>query len=216
MMMLLQAGELVLQDRAVVGGPAHTSLPVCVACCRAWCGGGDLCSGCGWPVCGRECEGRALHLSIECPVLARCPPHLRPNFNIPDSEETNLLACIIPMRLALLARRDDEVSSKLSLLMDHREDIEARPGFETKWAGPVLRFLTQTFDSGLSREELLRGIGIYITNAANMAPRTGRWILPTFSFLSHSCVSNSRFFISPGGVARSVINAQVDGITPSF
>ena len=53
------------------------------------------------------------------------------------------------------------------------------------------------------REELLRGIGIYITNAANMAPRTGRWLLPTFSFLSHSCVSNSRFFISPGGVARS-------------
>ena len=52
------------------------------------------------------------------------------------------------------------------------------------------------------REELLRGIGIYITNAANMAPRTGRWLLPTFSFLSHSCVSNSRFFISPRGVAR--------------
>ena len=59
------------------------------------------------------------------------------------------------------------------------------------------------------REELLRGIGIIITNAANMAPRTGRWVLPTFSFLSHSCVSNSRFFISPGGVARSVDSVMV-------
>ena len=43
-----------------------------------------------------------------------------------------------------------------------------------------------------------------------MAPRTGRWLLPTFSFLSHSCVSNSRFFISPGGVARSGDNEGSD------
>ena len=62
-----------------------------------------------------------------------------------------MFAAIIPLRLALLARRGDEVSSSLGLLMDHREDIEARPGFDAKWAEPVLRLLTETFDSGMSR-----------------------------------------------------------------
>ena len=62
-----------------------------------------------------------------------------------------MFAAIIPLRLALLARRGDEVSSSLELLMDHREDIAASPGFEAKWEEPVLRLLTETFDSGMSR-----------------------------------------------------------------
>ena len=62
-----------------------------------------------------------------------------------------MFAAIIPLRLALLARRGDEVSSSIELLMDHREDIEARPGFADKWGDPVLRLLTETFDSGVSR-----------------------------------------------------------------
>ena len=67
------------------------------------------------------------------------------------SEETRVFAAIIPLRLALLERKGDKVSCSLELLMDHREDIEARPGFEAKWAEPVLRLLTETFDSGMSR-----------------------------------------------------------------
>ena len=141
-----------LQDKAVVGGPANKTLPVCVECCGAWRGGGALCSRCGWPVCGAGCEAGSCHASLECPILARCPPSLRPRFaDMAASEETRALAAIIPLRLALLARREDEVARSLGLLMDHREDIEARPGFEEKWEEPVIRFLTETFDSGVSR-----------------------------------------------------------------
>ena len=144
-----------LQDRAVVGGPANITAPVCVECCAPWPGlvtSGHLCSSCGWPVCDLKCEAGATHRGLECPVLSRCPPDLRPNFaDMSASEETRVFAAIIPLRLALLARRGDEVAASLGLLMDHREDIEDRPGFETKWGEPVLRLLTETFDSGLSR-----------------------------------------------------------------
>ena len=150
-LIILQAGELVLQDKAVVGGPANKTLPVCVECCAVWRGGGALCTKCGWPVCGPQCESGPSH-SVECSVLAKCPPSLRPRFaDLAASEETRVFACIIPLRLALLARGEDGAARSLALLMDHREDIEARPGFEEKWGKPVLRLLTETFDSGVSR-----------------------------------------------------------------
>ena len=57
-----------------------------------------------------------------------------------------------------MARRDDHMSGRLSLLMDHAEDIETRPEFSSKWWSPVIEFLTEKFDSGIKKEELLRGI----------------------------------------------------------
>ena len=56
----------------------------------------------------------------------------------------------------------------------------------------MLEFLTSRFDSGLARAELVRGVGVYCTNAASLAARPGRALLPTFSLLSHSCTSNCR------------------------
>ena len=44
------------------------------------------------------------------------------------------------------------------MLMDHAEDIETRPEFSSKWWSPVIEFLTEKFDSGIKKEELLRGI----------------------------------------------------------
>ena len=86
-----------------------------------------------------------------------------------------MYAAIIPLRLALLARREgSQLAGRLGLLMDHREDIETRyhhhhlhchpchhhhcrPGFREKWTEPGIEFLTETFDSGVTREELLKG-----------------------------------------------------------
>ena len=111
---------------------------------------------------------------VKISPLFRCPPHLRPRLTS-DTESTAVYAAIIPLRLALLARREgSQLAGRLGLLMDHREDIETRchhhychhhhhhhhhcrPGFREKWSEPVIEFLTETFDSGVTREELLRG-----------------------------------------------------------
>ena len=61
-----------------------------------------------------------------------------------------------------------------------------------RWGEPVLEFLTTRFDSKLTRAELVRGVGLYCTNAASLAALPGRALLPTFSLLSHSCTSNCR------------------------
>eukprot|EP00090_Calanus_glacialis_P026169 TRINITY_DN41052_c0_g1_i2.p1 TRINITY_DN41052_c0_g1~~TRINITY_DN41052_c0_g1_i2.p1 ORF type:complete len:219 (-),score=38.73 TRINITY_DN41052_c0_g1_i2:303-959(-) len=41
-----------------------------------------------------------------------------------------------------------------------------------------------------------------------MVDCNGLWLFPTFSFLSHSCISNSRFFVHPGDIV--VVRAQTD------
>ena len=49
----------------------------------------------------------------------------------------------------------------------------------------------------------------FITNIKNISLisdhnsiyfRNGKWLFPTFSFLSHSCISNARFFPCPGNI----------------
>jgi len=80
--------------------------------------------------------------------------------------------------------------------------------FETLWNSPAIEFLTQSFESGFSSDDILRAIGLFCTNAVSMVDRNGRWIFPTFSFLSHSCLSNCRFFIHAG--EQVVVRAQTD------
>ena len=189
----IKAGQMVLRETAAVAGPANSGSLVCVNCCEDWRPGGWLCTSCGWTLCGEQCEAGRWH-SIECQVLTTA-----------QSTSPHCYAAILPLRLALLARREDSLAARLNLLMDHREDLTTRQDFERKWLQPVQDCLAHT---DLSEEEILRGIGIFLTNAANMAPAQGRWIFPTFSFLSHSCVSNSRFFISAGG--EVTVTAVVD------
>ena len=62
-----------------------------------------------------------------------------------------------------------------------------------------INFLTKDFEREFSSDEILRGIGLDCN---------GRWIFPTFSFLTYSCVSNSRFFVHPGDMV--VVRAQTD------
>ena len=42
-------------------------------------------------------------------------------------------------------------------------------------------------------------IGIFLTNAAFMGAKKGRWLFPNFSFLSHNCLANSRWTTSSWG-----------------
>ena len=123
----IKAGELILTEVSPVWGPANKTRPVCVGCCGPWRVGGDTCPRCGWPVCGDTCRDGPLH-QLECHVLAKCPPELRPQFTR-DDEDTNAFAVILPLRLAMLARHDDNIAGRLALLMDHREDIETRYKF---------------------------------------------------------------------------------------
>ncbi|XP_032672669.1 uncharacterized protein LOC116844767 [Odontomachus brunneus] len=69
----LQAGEEVVTEMPFVVGPKACTYPLCLACYTPWPPSPDdkpLCSKCGWPVCGEECENLLQHKDYECQVNA--------------------------------------------------------------------------------------------------------------------------------------------------
>jgi len=203
----IKAGEAVITEHPLVKGPGNKTPPSCLQCLKIW-AGKTSCTECGWPVCNQECQGGHLH-QLECQVLAKCHKEKIPDFSSQQkSGHSPHYAAIFALRLAILSRSSRDTQERLDLLMDHKEEISADPQFEDLWNSPAINFLTSDFESGFSRDEILRGIGLFCTNAVSMFDCNGRWIFPTFSFLSHSCISNSRFFIHPGDMV--VVRTQTD------
>lgn len=67
----LQAGEEILTEMPFVVGPKACTYPLCLSCYTPWPQSPDekpLCSKCGWPVCGEECENSLQHKDYECQV----------------------------------------------------------------------------------------------------------------------------------------------------
>lgn len=67
----LQAGEEILTEMPFVVGPKACTYPLCLSCYTPWPPSPDekpLCSKCGWPVCGEECENSSQHKDYECQV----------------------------------------------------------------------------------------------------------------------------------------------------
>ena len=64
----------------------------------------------------------------------------------------------------------------------------------------VVDFLRKTCGFDFTEDEIFRAIGILRTNCLMVQDETmklfdvsGRAVYPTFSFLSHSCISNARY-----------------------
>lgn len=63
----MAAGELVMTELPLCVGPKLDTYPLCLGC-LAHVDASALCSACGWPVCGPECESLPLHAEDECKV----------------------------------------------------------------------------------------------------------------------------------------------------
>lgn len=67
----LEPGDVILSEPAFVVGPKSSTYPLCLSCYTPWPIAEDtrpLCSKCGWPVCGPDCENAPQHRDYECPV----------------------------------------------------------------------------------------------------------------------------------------------------
>lgn len=64
----LAAGEEFLVETAAIVGPKHHTPLLCLGC-MARTTGDTLCTRCGWPVCGPECEDLPLHKCA--PIIMR-------------------------------------------------------------------------------------------------------------------------------------------------
>ena len=201
------AGEELYSEEAVVAGPQPClPAPVCSVCCAP--GPPALCPGCGYPVCGADCAGAAVHAE-ECAVLSRAEEQLDWTWG-----ESEPLHCLLPLRLLLLSRSNSSRAAlALDRLMDHEEERRAGPD----WAvteRTVVRHLLSTCQAAtlipdLTQQEIRRAVGVLEINSYEVQPGV-RACFPLSSLLSHSCVANSRHIWSQQPPYTNTCIATVD------
>ena len=156
---------------------------------------------------------RSGHSVWECDYFTR----LRERVQIPR-HAPNTPYLISVLRLLRVRDTDPATWDKLGLLMDHLEELEQQGEAWTSLQENIVNWLVRPDRGGLegvyTTQEVNRAIGLIQTNAINMEkPGRGsviscKALYPTFSFVSHSCVSNTRIMFGEDNSIR--LRAQVD------
>ena len=82
--------------------------------------------------------------------------------------------------------------------MDHNEERKSSdPELWSLHRETVNKFLREDCGADFSDEEIDRAVGIFWTNAFSLCGGVGQAVFPTFSFASHSCISNSNHVVMP-------------------
>ena len=172
-----------------------TGSPICLTCYSSV--SLDYLCVCGYPMCDEECARHPSHLP-ECQILARGE---KPTF---QDGETEAYHCILPLRLALLARQDPDRFSFTDHLMDHEAERAGSEDWRTTERTVVENLLERCRTrecEGMTVAEVRRAVGVLEVNCYEVYSfilKTGtnscglRGCYPAASLLSHSCLANSR------------------------
>ena len=186
----IKPGKLIIHDLSAASGPRKQPQLSCVSChviprekpmTKCKCGL-SLCSFC------------SNHDPYECQLWQKSGLGM-------DHQE--LLA---PLRLWMASNEDRDLASRLDLLMDHNDKNPDKEEDEQN-----AELLTNLVNDPSASDDFLRCIGLLKTNSVEVFGGQGRAIFPTFSFISHSCVNNSRHVVLPhfGGGFQIYVYAQV-------
>ena len=156
-------------------------------------------------------QGGPAH-SLECQYFTQLSSRLE----IPrHAENTPYLVSVL--RLLSVRDQDPAMWDRLGLLMDHLEELEQQADTWSSIQENIVQWLLTPEKVGLqglyTSREINRAIGLIQTNAINLEkPWRGRLVsckalYPTFSFVSHSCVSNARVLFHQDSSIR--LRAQV-------
>jgi hypothetical protein len=116
----LEPGECVLTEFPVVVGPKPHTYVMCLGC-YAPADGSTLCSCCGWPVCGPECEAAPCHANAECPVFKSARIRFQSVENCMDA--CPQLNCVTPLRLLLIKESNPgRWESEVKIMESHNEE----------------------------------------------------------------------------------------------
>ncbi|XP_049875857.1 SET domain-containing protein SmydA-8-like [Pectinophora gossypiella] len=186
----LESAELIFTDKPFAVGPKPDTPPLCLSCyCPV---DNTLCSKCGWPVCGAECEAAPAH-APECTVFAAA----KVRYQSPSdwTAASPQLDCITPLRLLLAKEQDPDTWKRdLEPMEAHTEARRQRP----TWAADqvnVVDFLIDHCKLGarFDKELVQRVCGILEVNSVEIPSRGGysvRAIYPRLAIAAHSCVPN--------------------------
>ncbi len=91
----IRAGEVIIEEQPVTAGPKQFTHAVCLGCFSRV-DGSYSCSGCGWPMCGAECEAEGRLHKAECDTLANCK--FKPKLKEEYGEQNPIYECLTPLR----------------------------------------------------------------------------------------------------------------------
>ncbi|XP_013148245.1 PREDICTED: protein msta, isoform A [Papilio polytes] len=186
----LDSGELIFTDLPFAVGPKADTPPLCLSCyCPVE---NTLCSRCGWPVCGAQCERSPQH-AAECEIFSSVKVRFQPVTDWTASAPQ--LDCITPLRLLLAKEKDSERWQKeLEMMEVHSEARQQRPLWSVDQVN-IVNFLVVHCKLGdrFSKELVEKACGILEVNAVEIPSRGGfsiRAVYPRLAIAAHSCVPN--------------------------
>ena len=105
--------------------------------------------------------------------------------------DTGVLGAVGALRLLLVRKKVPGVD----LLVDHKELM--RQDDDRELQDKVVAFLIERCKLyKLSKDDILRALGILKSNSANVAGFRARGLFPTMSLANHSCCCNARYMVS--------------------
>lgn len=197
----INPGDIILQENPLIWGPAQTTVPVCLGCCRAINENNSKpCSKCGWPMCSSLCEKAPCHIP-ECryTVLRGDKISIR-NFGITHPS----YSCITVLRILYQKQFLPEIWKKIKQLQSHHEERRGTQKYEQERL-QIAQFILKFFklDGVFSEEEIMRVCGIVTVNSHEV-PLTEPHHIAIYdktSMFEHNCRANcSKTFSSNGGI----------------
>ena len=186
----ISQGEVVFgETEPLVVGPNQECQPVCLSCLAPLLeeeeedGGGHIdCGGCGYPVCGVDCQTKHRQ-SRECQILSSAKtPALEERYHH-----------ILPLRLLILEDEDPSKARLAEMFMDHREEREDSEYWNYARDNIVPFIRDQCGQTQWTEEQIMRATGILEVNCyevKNFVTFGLRGFFPLASLLSHSCIAN--------------------------
>ncbi|KAJ9579509.1 hypothetical protein L9F63_004828 [Diploptera punctata] len=198
----IRQGEVILRETPIIIGPKVVSLPLCLGCGRRLRVSENddtyMCSGCGWPLCGPQCETCPEHVP-ECNLMKE--RGYRASIKLQGDGKKEASYCsIAPLRCLLLKKHDPakyETILKLQSHLDERRDTSLYNIFKNNIVGFIQNALGLT---EFSDETILRITAILDTNAFEIRRSEGdikiRGLFPKAAMMSHDCKANTKHVFS--------------------
>ena len=187
----IKAGQLVLEEKALLKYPQWKTLPTCLGCYKLLykdkC---QPCKLCQWPMCSKECSASPDH-KLECKIFAKYGVKL----NIKDlkfDQPEPMYDLITPIRMLALKLNDQSGWKALTNLSSHNEIWNEQPAWK-KQHQKVIDYILKTMKLNDVTENLildLYGIAYINDFSALYGDLRLRLVFPRAAMFSHDCTPN--------------------------
>lgn len=178
----IAAGEKILTELSAASGPRDQDESFNTICVQCFAISYFKCK-CGLNLCRVHLSSHGQQ-TLECGVLEKSAYF----------DYKTKIQVLTPLRLWFAQMHDRDLALRCDLLMDHNDD-----SFEKEGDLRLVQVLSNIISEDYSRD-FHRLIGLLKTNAIQVSTNGhARALFPTFSFLSHSCITNARHVIQQEG-----------------